>query len=41
MAIKSGPRINIAPLAGDVIHEGDILVVIGHNNDLKKLEEKA
>ncbi|MDR6226530.1 potassium channel family protein [Desmospora profundinema] len=41
MAIKSGPRINIAPLADDVIHEGDILVVIGHNNDLKKLEEKA
>ncbi|PTM58148.1 potassium channel family protein [Desmospora activa] len=41
MAIKSGRRINIAPLADDVIHKGDILVVIGHNNDLKKLEEKA
>ncbi|GGE17787.1 potassium transporter Trk [Marinithermofilum abyssi] len=41
MAIKSGDRINIAPMANDVIHEGDILVVIGHNDDLKKLEEKA
>jgi trk system potassium uptake protein len=41
MAIKSGDRINIAPMADDVIHEGDILVVIGHNDDLKKLEEKA
>ncbi|MFC4075701.1 potassium channel family protein [Salinithrix halophila] len=41
MAIKSGPGINIAPLASDRIKEGDILVVIGHNNDLKKLEEKA
>ncbi|MFC4075844.1 potassium channel family protein [Salinithrix halophila] len=41
MAIKSGPHINIAPLADDTIHEGDILVMIGHNNDLKKLEEKA
>ncbi|OYD08352.1 potassium channel family protein [Paludifilum halophilum] len=41
MAIKSGTKINIAPLADDVIRVGDILVVIGHNSDLKKLEEKA
>lgn len=41
MAIKSGDRINIAPLAGDRIHEGDILVVIGHNDDIKRLEEHA
>lgn len=41
MAIKSKNGINIAPLAHDVIHAKDILVVIGHNNDLKKLEEKA
>ncbi|SDC57891.1 trk system potassium uptake protein TrkA [Melghirimyces thermohalophilus] len=41
MAIKSGNDINIAPLAGDRIEHGDILVVIGHNNDLKKLEERA
>lgn len=41
MAIKSGERINIAPLAGDQIHEGDVLVVIGHNSDLQRLEERA
>lgn len=41
MAIKSGEHINIAPLAGDRIEEGDILVVIGHNTDLKRLEERA
>lgn len=41
MAIKSGPNINIAPLAGDLINEGDVLVVIGHNDDLQRLEEKA
>lgn len=41
MAIKSGDRINIAPLASDRINEGDILVVIGHNDDLQRLEEKA
>ncbi|HJV44405.1 MAG TPA: TrkA family potassium uptake protein [Bacillota bacterium] len=41
VAIKSGKGINIAPKAEDVVTTGDILVVIGHNNDLKKLEEKA
>ncbi|MFS8580601.1 MAG: TrkA family potassium uptake protein [Novibacillus thermophilus] len=41
MAIKSGDRINIAPLASDRINEGDNLVVIGHNDDLQRLEEKA
>lgn len=41
MAIKSGERINIAPLANDRIHAGDVLVVIGHNDDLQRLEEKA
>ncbi|MCS1351556.1 TrkA family potassium uptake protein [Mechercharimyces sp. CAU 1602] len=41
MAIRSGKGFNIAPLADDTIRLGDMLVVIGHNNDLKKLEEKA
>ncbi|MFD1426349.1 potassium channel family protein [Kroppenstedtia sanguinis] len=41
MAIKSKNKINIAPLAGDRIRRGDVLVVIGHNDDLKKLEERA
>ncbi len=38
MAIKHGNDINVSPVAKDVIHNGDVLVVIGHNNDLKKLE---
>ncbi|WCN38462.1 potassium channel family protein [Aneurinibacillus uraniidurans] len=41
MAIKSGDHFNIAPSADDVIKEGDILVVIGHNNDLKRFEEDS
>ncbi|WP_124726972.1 potassium channel family protein [Staphylospora marina] len=41
MAIKSGDRFNIAPSANDVIHEGDMLVVIGHNRDLQKLQKAA
>lgn len=41
MAIKSGNSFNIAPSATDTIQEGDILVVIGHNDDLKKFEEES
>ncbi len=39
MAIKHGDKINVSPKANDVIDKGDILVVIGHNDDLKKLEQ--
>lgn len=39
MAIKSGNQINVAPRADDVIKEGDVLVIIGHNKDINKLEE--
>jgi trk system potassium uptake protein TrkA len=39
MAIKHGTDINIAVRADDVIREGDVLVVIGHNTDLKKIEK--
>lgn len=38
MAIKHGTEINIAVTADITIKEGDILVVIGHNDDLKKIE---
>jgi len=38
MAIKHGTEINIAVTADNTIKEGDILVVIGHNDDLKKIE---
>lgn len=41
IAIKNGEMFNIAPAANDIIYEGDMLVVIGHNDDLKKLQEKA
>lgn len=37
MAIKKGPDINISPLASTIIEEGDVLIVIGNNNDLKSL----
>jgi len=33
--------INIAPKADSGIKEGDIMIVIGHNDDLKKLERKT
>jgi len=38
MAIKNGEDINIAVRAEDVIQENDVLVVIGHNDDIKKIE---
>jgi trk system potassium uptake protein TrkA len=40
MAIKNGTQINISPKADDVIKHDDILVVIGSNEDLNKLEKK-
>lgn len=40
MAIKHGPDINISPSAFDEIQEGDILVAIGHNDDLQKIERR-
>ncbi|GAB6086849.1 potassium channel family protein [Alkaliphilus crotonatoxidans] len=39
MAIKHGKHINVSPSAKDVIHRDDVLVVVGHNDDLKKLEK--
>jgi trk system potassium uptake protein TrkA len=39
MAIKSGEKVNVAPAAEDQIKHGDILVVMGQNNDLQKFEE--
>ncbi|MFD0961778.1 potassium channel family protein [Paenibacillus chungangensis] len=38
MAIKKGDAINISPLADDVIHTGDILLIIGSNEDIRHLE---
>ena len=41
MAIKHGAEINISPNALDTIRKDDVLVVIGHNDDVQKLEKKA
>nr|WP_301553541.1 TrkA family potassium uptake protein [Desulfuribacillus stibiiarsenatis] len=41
MAIKSEKdAINVAPRAEDLIHEDDVLVVVGHNDDLREFEGK-
>jgi len=41
MAIKHGNEINVSPMAMDRIESGDVLVVIGQNKCLKKLEESV
>ncbi|WP_094547454.1 potassium channel family protein [Petroclostridium xylanilyticum] len=40
MAIKNGTEINISPKADDVIRQDDVLVVIGSNDDLNKLDRR-
>ncbi len=41
MAIKRDKEINVSPYADDVILKGDILVVIGSTEDIKKIEKSA
>lgn len=41
MAIKHGNDINISPQGQDLIQPHDILVVIGSNDDIKRLENKS
>ncbi len=38
IAIKHGEDLNISPYADDVIEKNDVLIVIGKNKDLRKLE---
>lgn len=40
MAIKTDDKINISPYADDVVKHGDILIIIGHNDNLKLLEQE-
>lgn len=40
MAIKTGNSINISPKADDQIRIGDILLMIGHNKDIRHMEKK-
>lgn len=41
LAIKRGEEVNIVPLPSDVIHLGDILIIIGHREDLKRFEDRS
>ncbi|WP_078556063.1 potassium channel family protein [Bacillus alkalicellulosilyticus] len=41
LAIKQGEDINISPLPNEIIKQNDILIVIGHKNDLKRFEEEG
>ncbi|MCF6092511.1 TrkA family potassium uptake protein [Microaerobacter geothermalis] len=41
IAIRSGSKMNVAPNPDDIIIEGDVLVVLGSNDDLKEFEERA
>lgn len=38
MAIKKGSKINVSPKADDMVSEGDVLVVIGPNESIRRLE---
>lgn len=39
IAVKQGDGLNISPYADDIIDADDILIVIGNNKDLQKLEK--
>ncbi len=38
MAIKKGTDINISVMPNDVIESGDMLIVVGHNDNLRQVE---
>ncbi|MDP2873483.1 MAG: TrkA family potassium uptake protein [Bacillota bacterium] len=40
MAVKKGSKINVSPKADDVVMEGDVLVVIGPNESIRRLEAR-
>jgi trk system potassium uptake protein TrkA len=40
MAIKHGNHISVSPKADDVLQEGDVLVVIGPNESIRRLESR-
>lgn len=41
LAIKRGEDVNIAPVPDDEVQENDVLIVMGHRNNLKRFEEKG
>lgn len=38
IAIKTGSNLNISPMAEDTVHSGDMLLLIGSNEDIQNLE---
>jgi trk system potassium uptake protein TrkA len=40
MAIKKGDAVNVSPRADDLVEEGDVLVVIGPNEGIRRLEAR-
>ncbi len=41
LAIKRGEDVNVSPMPEEVIIEKDLLIVIGHKNDLKRFEDEG
>jgi len=41
LAVKNGKKVNISPSPDDKLYEGDMIVVIGNNEDIKRFEEKG
>ncbi|MEN1759599.1 TrkA family potassium uptake protein [Anoxynatronum sibiricum] len=41
LAIKHGEVVNVSPQADAVVQRGDVLVVVGLNDDLQKVQEKV
>ncbi|SMP40733.1 potassium channel family protein [Anoxynatronum buryatiense] len=41
LAVKHGEAINVSPHADAVVRRGDVLVVVGLNDDLQKVQEKV
>lgn len=41
LAIKNGEEINVSPVPEYKISRGDLLIVIGHNDDIKRFEDQV
>jgi trk system potassium uptake protein TrkA len=41
LAIKRGEEINVSPVPDEMIKNRDLLIVIGHKNDLKRFEDEG
>lgn len=41
LAIKKEEEVNIAPAIDDIVEQGNVLIIMGHKDDLKRLEDKG